>query len=196
MKLLFIIVTTLFMLVIQTEAQFDCSYDCTRGSCDPLYGEDIHLRCDEWMVCGPGGPCTNEWQWNCQPNYPYTGTIKQCNRSGCIPPWGCTLVSFEKSTNTCQNFNTFCDKNPNKECCKNDENCDKYMHPCTPPTTLQMNTTSTTTMTISPTEPPKDNNQIIIGVSVAIGTLVLLFGLTFLILWGVRRRRKYTPLVN
>ena len=46
-------------------------------------------------------------------------------KPGCSPPWGCSLSSFSVTQKTCENFNTFCDKTSNKECCKDDVNCDK-----------------------------------------------------------------------
>ena len=170
----------------QSNGQFDCNYDCRRGSCNPVNGyQDIDLKCSLWTTCGPyNAPCHDVWMWSCDPNYPYYGKITECNKTGCIPPFGCNLISFETSINTCQVVDDFC-SSPTKACCNNDDNCDKYWKPCIAPVTIATNATTTEPSTQS--QQPL-NLTLIIGVVVGVSVVIVI--ISWYIVWRIRRRNK------
>lgn len=178
-----IIYIFLTIFFCHTLSQFDCIYNCERGSCN-TFGKNndiINLRCSEWTSCDTSGKCNNRYLWACDFNRPYPGKIIECNKTGCIPPWGCKLDSFSLSTGSCTASNDFCN-NPTKTCCNNDYDCDKFFSPCKILETLVMNTTTTTTQ--KTTTPSSGNHELnmslIIGLSVT-GFIVILTIIGFVI---------------
>lgn len=188
-----ILLVALATFVFQCHGLFNCRYSCSRGSCN-TYGrpaDEIQLKCSMWRSCSANnGPCVDHLLWSCwPPTTPYTGKIVECNKPGCIPPFGCTLTSFETSTGKCQVSDDFCDS-PNKVCCVNDIDCDKNMHPCTPPTALIFNTTTThAPPTTTPTSIQESLNIPLIVVGSVCGLLFILFIVGYII-YRVRRSRE------
>lgn len=183
------LVTLVLISVVLINGQFDCTFDCQRGSCNPEATSDIELKCSLWQTCGPyNAPCRDVWLWSCKYSMPYLGTINQCNQTGCLPPWGCRLTSFSKTTETCQVTDSFC-SSPTKACCNNDANCDKNMHECTPTTTVTPVTNATVTTT-KPTDAPNEplNLSLIIGLSIS--GLIFLGAIVGFIIYRVQRRNR------
>ena len=157
------------LLVFGANARFDCSYSCARGSfCHQPY-------------CQPNGDGTGIWI--CETGGPVRGHINECNTSGCNPPWGCNLVSFDSHKDSCQTVDTFCQTKPSA-CCKDDIQCNFIGSPCTPEIT---NSTQT-----SP--PPKSKPSLELIIVVTVSSLFLVSGLMIAILMYWRKRNRYSQL--
>ncbi len=187
----------LLTLLIQVNGLFDCTYDCTRGSCNPNGSvQNIGLKCDQCQSCPSGGQCYTYNCWICYPNFPYYGKISECNKSGCIPPFGCKLISFTSAQPSCQSADDFC-SSPTKTCCQNDNDCNKFFNTCTPPIPLVMNTTTTVTpptttpATTTPALSTSFEIPLIVG-GVVIGVIVL--GIIIGCIVHYIRRRNYVQL--
>lgn len=170
---------------------FDCTYSCVRGSCSLRHEKGgSTLKCENKYVDGSWA-----YVWQCYDvfgyptiGYPYHGHIKQCNVTGCNPPWGCSLSSFTIAQDTCKYSDSFCGSEY-KVCCENDGMCEPEYNKCTPSMTLRSNTTITTKppVTISPSG--NLNRPLTIGLGV--GAIVLLLGLGVTIGVIINRRRRH-----
>ena len=178
---------------------FDCVYSCQRGSCaardQPTFDGEPGLAC---VKMNKGGNNVGVWRWMCDwyAEGLYSGTIKQCNQTGCIPPWGCKLVSFTTAREECTPKNTYCDPNSGtkKVCCKNDVMCYPNHKPCIPALPIVKNTTTHTT---APPHTPRPPISTIIAVSVVSGVILLAI-IGGIIVWVRRRmeRQGYGPIQN
>lgn len=187
----------IFLFLTCCLATFDCSFDCSRGSCN-LAGDEsnniVQLKCVEWTSYTSSGGSFNYWAWLCILNLPYKGKITMCNQTGCIPPFGCTIESFVEHSDNCVKHDSFCESET-KVCCKNDFDCDKFLHKCQPTDNLIFNTTTSSTTTSTSTPAAAVPSEVVIFLIVFLSILLLSSLIIFILcILRMRKNRMYQPI--